>query len=895
MATIVSGGGTELLQLSAAAGASVVSSPIMANDAPALQKAYDFLESGGGGTVMLSRGRFYLHSPTSGDKRSAIYFPSNVETISEDRSILQAYPNFLIDGQITIVGKNNDAHHWGFTGIVFDGGNEVNTTEFFNWIFATVTNNGVGSHTNFYIRNCEFRYIVGKALVTGFGNCENYWLQNNYIHHCNSNAMSVGGSRYYVDSNICEYCLADTPAYIGGAESIIMNGSLQAKISNNTIRKWGNFSAGDTFVYEDIEVSGNVMEDHTGIGFGGYCRNIKITDNMLRLSNHRYISGTGIRWELSQDTGKYAESIQVTGNIIDCTGNIDVMAFNVNAGNTLSRLHISDNTISHQDSTFETIRITNATDVIFADNMIMTDNTASDMGVTATGSSRWVITGNRMPGKNLDVPADSVCTGNFVGGIRMAGSSVVSDNKLDGAQGSSTWGGLINVAGSANRIAFNDINMLNAVIGSAITENDGVVNNSIFGNNIQGIGSRDPESLIVHNFSSTVMYNSPVNSKAVESGGIPTKGKWSLSDKVWNNRPSQANKPVGWICTVAGTVASVQWAANTVYSVNSMVRANGNVYKAGAVTGDARSGTQAPSHSSGTAVDGRVSWVFVDKAASFLPFGEIVYGGGGDQSPPAVPINLTAAPGNGQVRLNWTANTEPDLRGYKVYRNNVLITGTPIAANTYTDTAVANGTSYSYTVTAIDLTGNESAHSAAVVATPGILANVLVLDSFNRGALGNTLGVAETGQPWIPYFGVMRIFNNTAQANAANANLSIVESGAADCAVIGNLISPGNAVWLILRAKNNTNYYYVSLRNDGYSTFEKVVNGVVSYIGPAFPGAVYRSGGEAKIVMVGNKFDLYYEGVLRSTYNDSFNQLETKHGVGGFWTEGAVDTFKVLG
>ena len=101
---------------------------------------------------------------------------------------------------------------------------------------------------------------------------------------------------------------------------------------------------------------------------------------------------------------------------------------------------------------------------------------------------------------------------------------------------------------------------------------------------------------------------------------------------------------------------------------------------------------------------------------------DIVYSDTGitdpDTTPPAVPTGLVATPGTAQVSLTWNANTEPDLSGYNVYRDGVLLTPVPVPAAAYTDSPLIDGT-YSYTVSAVDATGNESARSSAAAATVG--------------------------------------------------------------------------------------------------------------------------------------------------------------------------------
>ena len=91
-----------------------------------------------------------------------------------------------------------------------------------------------------------------------------------------------------------------------------------------------------------------------------------------------------------------------------------------------------------------------------------------------------------------------------------------------------------------------------------------------------------------------------------------------------------------------------------------------------------------------------------------------------DTFPPSVPTGLQAVfSGPGQqpfVDLIWAPDTDADLAGYNVYRRED--SGVPLKLNpellkapAYRDAQVSPGKAYSYSVTAIDLRGNESAHS----------------------------------------------------------------------------------------------------------------------------------------------------------------------------------------
>jgi hypothetical protein len=91
-----------------------------------------------------------------------------------------------------------------------------------------------------------------------------------------------------------------------------------------------------------------------------------------------------------------------------------------------------------------------------------------------------------------------------------------------------------------------------------------------------------------------------------------------------------------------------------------------------------------------------------------------------DSTPPSAPTGTTAtAPTAHEVDLSWTAPPEPDVASYRVYRNGSAVGTVNAPTTSFKDTTVSGSTTYSYTVTAIDTSGNASAPSSpGSVTTP---------------------------------------------------------------------------------------------------------------------------------------------------------------------------------
>ena len=91
----------------------------------------------------------------------------------------------------------------------------------------------------------------------------------------------------------------------------------------------------------------------------------------------------------------------------------------------------------------------------------------------------------------------------------------------------------------------------------------------------------------------------------------------------------------------------------------------------------------------------------------------------------AFPAALPAA--HGDISLNWDDNSEPDLSHYNLYRAQTTggpyqqVNTEPVLASQFVDSGLTPGVTYFYVVTAVDGSGNESAHSNEAATQPADL------------------------------------------------------------------------------------------------------------------------------------------------------------------------------
>jgi subtilisin family serine protease len=92
--------------------------------------------------------------------------------------------------------------------------------------------------------------------------------------------------------------------------------------------------------------------------------------------------------------------------------------------------------------------------------------------------------------------------------------------------------------------------------------------------------------------------------------------------------------------------------------------------------------------------------------------------------PPAPLAGLSITPGDGALTLTWPAGLELDIDGYHVYRSLTSgsgftrVTSAFVRPSSFTDSGLANGTTYFYRVSAVDTIGQEGPQSSEQSAVP---------------------------------------------------------------------------------------------------------------------------------------------------------------------------------
>ncbi|MBF0503704.1 MAG: hypothetical protein HQL14_01250 [Candidatus Omnitrophica bacterium] len=224
--------------------------------------------------------------------------------------------------------------------------------------------------------------------------------------------------------------------------------------------------------------------------------------------------------------------------------------------------------------------------------------------------------------------------------------------------------------------------------------------------------------------------------------------------------------------------------------------------------------------------------------------------------PPAVPTSLNATAGNAQVALAWGISTTAVY--YNVKRSTVsagpystISVSGAVKTGSYTDTSVANGTTYYYVVSAVNAAG-ESANSSQVQAKP--MAPALSPPAAPTG-LSVMPGNNQVAVSWNASVGATSY--NVKRSTATSGPFTVLTS------------QTKNLTYVDTSAKNQMTYYYtVSALNAGGESPNSNLYMVTPFAPPPAPSGLAAVPASGSVTLSWNAVSQalwYYIG--RSTVN----------------------------
>lgn len=220
-------------------------------------------------------------------------------------------------------------------------------------------------------------------------------------------------------------------------------------------------------------------------------------------------------------------------------------------------------------------------------------------------------------------------------------------------------------------------------------------------------------------------------------------------------------------------------------------------------------------------------------------------GGGPDTSAPGLPTGLSVTAGDATSTVSWNDPGDGDLDFISIYRGTTsgslaLIATVNAGVETYSDSPLTNDTTYYYALSATDTTGNTSATTSEVSATPTGVYDIYV-DSVNGDDSNDgtsdfeafaTLGAAETaaaakgdgvkiglkrGSSWREKLDLSSIDNITIKAYGSSGDILNISAG-----------EVFDQTWLTAtdRGDGNDNTYSYNWTHEGGVHISLLENGV---------------------------------------------------------------------
>jgi hypothetical protein len=203
--------------------------------------------------------------------------------------------------------------------------------------------------------------------------------------------------------------------------------------------------------------------------------------------------------------------------------------------------------------------------------------------------------------------------------------------------------------------------------------------------------------------------------------------------------------------------------------------------------------------------------------------------------------------------------------------------------------------SYTYTVTALDSKGRESAKTATCSGTTNWDP---INDSFNRADNGDVLGTATSGQTWVPVHGAVGISSSQAYHRTTGSNdiaaMNLPGPNVTLQAKVAVMPDANSAMGLI-RLNDDKNFYLCDFLQDGRPSLWRVfADKPIALDGQRPNGDIrVKAGDTFSFTIFNNTLSCKVNGQTVVTFTDSSNPFGTPQLLGGMrfnlWNSGATD------
>jgi predicted phage tail protein len=231
-------------------------------------------------------------------------------------------------------------------------------------------------------------------------------------------------------------------------------------------------------------------------------------------------------------------------------------------------------------------------------------------------------------------------------------------------------------------------------------------------------------------------------------------------------------------------------------------------------------------------------------------------------SKPGSPNGLAASPGDGQVTLSWTApgsDGGTSISGYEIYRgtspggeSSAPVNASLVAGTSYTVTGLANGTTYYFTVAAVNTAKLQGAKSGEASATPvaaGVSASASATGHAPGSPSAGTAAAAPTGLTATPGNAEVGLsWTAPVTAGGPPASYHVYEGTSPGFTLGTPVMSTTSTTATVTGLTNGTTYYFVVTAVDASGAV-----GAASAEASAEPGLGHDDGAQAGYRLAGRR------------------------------------------